>query len=274
MNPADAFPHRWIGFAVLIVGLVLIPAVGLGEARGGEKPKADARRAAEKVDAIVNRNKAPKVVGWSDRSPPPSPTKAALFPEDHDWKEEERVQKAIDQLEKDRTEAVWEELVKRRGDRRYSEIVTTVKTADASIRTVGDICDELAYTRLIGVFWQHLPLVEGKDGDMELPLDIGIRDLSRWRKQRATKALYKLQIEVCEKAIKALAKVKRVPRAEKDKARKKIKAEIAKLKKTKRPVHVQAESYSYEERGKYNAKLADRVREGVKSGKYGDLGIP
>jgi len=263
-----------MGFAVLIVGLVFIPAVGLGEARGGEKAKADAMRAAEMVDAIVNRNKAPKVVGWSSRVPPPSPRKAALFPEDHDWKEEARVRKAIDQLEKERTEAVWEELVKRRGDRRYSETVTTAKTADASIRTVGDICDELAYSRLIGVFWQHLPLVEGKDGDVELPLDIGIRDLSRWRKQRATKALHVLQIEVCEKAIKALAKVKRVPRAQKDKARKKIKAEIAKLKKTKRPVHVQGGEPSYRERGVYNAELAKRVREGVQSGKYGNLGIP
>src|SRR5260370_41401813 len=102
-------------------------------------------------------------------------------------------------------------------------------------------------------------------------MDVCIVDLSTWRKQRATKALYELQIEVCEKAIKALAKVERVPRTQKDRARKKIEAEIAKLKQTKRPSHVRG-GHSFRG-GVYNAKLAKRVRKGVRTGKYQDLGI-
>jgi hypothetical protein len=269
MNSAYALPRRGTGFTVVIFGLVLIPAAVLDEAAGGEKRKADAKRAAEMVDAIVNRNKAPKLVKWQGDFP----SWAALFPEDYDWKEEARVRKAISQLERDQTEEVWEELVKRIGDRRYSETVTSVKTGDAYIKAVGSVCGWLAYSRLIGVFWQHLPLSPFKDGEI-LRLDVGIRigDLAKWRKQRAAMSLYELQIEVCEKAIEALAKVERVPQAQKDQARKKIEAEIAKLKKTKRPVHVQGD-YNFEERGVYNADLAKRVRQGVKSGKYGDLGI-
>jgi hypothetical protein len=255
-----------VGLA-FILGLVLFPAVVLGEAPGGEKPKADARRAADMVDAIVNRNKAPKLVKWPGYR---FPRKAALFSEDHDWKEEARARKAVYQLEQDQTEEVWEEMVKRTGDRRYSETVTSVKTGDAYIEDVGSICSWLAYSRLIGVFWQHLP-PGPKDGE-RVWLDVGIGDLSEWRRQRAAKSLHVLQIEVCEKAIKALAKEEGVSRAEKVQARKKIEAEIAKLKMTKRPVHVQG-GYSYREHGVYNAELAKRVREGVKSGKYEDLGI-
>jgi hypothetical protein len=269
MNSANARWRRWTGFTV-IIGLALTPAVA-GAAPEGEKPKADARRAAAKrmVDAIVNRNKAPKVVKWPDGFT----ERAALFPEDYDWKEDARAGEAISRLEKDETEAVWEEMVRRTGDRRYAEIVTSVKTGQAYLETVGSICNEIAYSRLIGVYWQHLPEVDGKDGQEKVWVDVGIGDLARWRKERSAKRLYELQIEVCEKAIKALAKEKGVPHAEKERARKKIEAEIAKLKKTKRPSRVRDGPLSYRERGVYNAELARRVRRGVKSGKYGHLGI-
>jgi hypothetical protein len=248
---------------------MLIPAIVPRETVGGEKPTADAKRAAKIVDAIVNRNKPPKLVEWQGEIT----NQAALFPKDYDWKEDSRARRAISRLEKDQTEAVWEEMVKRTGDRRYAETVTSAKSGDADIKEVGVICYQLASSRLVGVFWQHLPEVEGKDGLVNLPLDVGIGHLPRWRRQRATKVLYELQIEVCQKAIEALAKVKRVPQAEKNKACKKIEAEIVKLKKTKRPVHALGGGPSYDVRGVYNAELAERVRRGVKTGKFGDLGI-
>jgi hypothetical protein len=267
MSSTHALARRWAGAAGVVTGLVLTSAFALGEPPKGKTPNADARRAAALVDAIVNRNKAPKLVKWRGHFP----SEAALFREDHDWKEEARVGKAVDRLWEDRTEAVWEELVKRSGDRRYCETVVSGNTEDAHVRDVGDVCGDLAYARLIGAFWQHLPQDPNRDG-RKLSLGVGIEDLARWRKQRAAKLLHELQIEVCEKAIKALAKVEGVPRAEKDRARKKIEAEIAKLKKTRRPAHVLG-GHTYWARGLYDAKLARRVREGVKSGKYGDLGI-
>jgi hypothetical protein len=268
MNSAYALPRRWLGFAFILLGLVLIPAVVPGDAAGGEKPRADAKSAAEKVEAIANRNEAPKVVQWRGDG---FTEKAALFPEDYDWKEDKRARTAIGKLTMDQSEEVWEEMVKRIDDRRYSETVTSVKTGDAYIRNVGAICGWLTRTRLIGVYRQHMPYSPIEEGE-RLSLDDGIGDLAKWRKERAAKSLYELQIEACEKAIEALAKVERVPQAEKDRARKKIEAEIAKLKKTKQPSSVEG-GHSYEVGGVYNAELAKRVREGVKSGKYGDLGI-
>jgi hypothetical protein len=269
MSSANALSRRWMSLGVVLVGLVLIPACA-----GGEKPKADSPRAAELVDAIANRNKPPKLVPWPRRDPP-CPSEVALFPEDHDWKEEERTRTAIEQLEKDQTEAVWEEMVKRIGDPRYSETVTSVKTGTARIVDVGSICASLAYSGLTRVFKQHLPLIVGKEGaEVTLRLEILIGDLSRWRKQRAAKSLYELQIEACEMAIQALANVRDVTQAQKELARKKIEAEIAKLTKTKRPVLFGSSTLYYLERGRYDPELAKRVREAVKSGKYEDLDLP
>jgi hypothetical protein len=267
VNSKHTLARRWLSFVVIILGFVLILAVVPGKAPRGEKPKADARRAAEMVDAIVNRNKAPKVVEWPDRFP----SRAALFPEDYDWKEDARANKAIYELEKDQTEEVWEELVRRRGDERYSTTVTEVNTGDALIVHVGGICHRLAESRLIGVFWQHLPHNPWKEGQ-KLSLNVGIGDLSEWRKQRAGKSLYELQIEVCEEAIKTLADVKDVPQTQKDQAREKIETEIVNLKKSKKPAHVEG-GHNFYVGKKYNAEIAKRVREGVKSGKYEDLDI-
>lgn len=269
MNSTYALPRRWMGFAVIIFGLVALLAVVLGPRFLASRGLADAKRAAEMVDAIVNRNEAPKEVEW----PGHFPSRAALFPEDYDWKEDARAGKAIYELERDQTEGVWEELVKRTGDRRYSETVTEVNTGDALIEHVGGICHRLAYSRLIGVFWQHLPNNPNPSkGGQKLSLNVWVGDLSKWRKERAGKSLYELQIEVCEEAIKALAEVKDVPQAQKDQTRKKIETEIANLKKTKKPVCVEGGHNFYVGR-KYNAELAKRVREGVKTGKYEDLGI-
>jgi len=144
-------------------------------------------------------------------------------------------------------------------------------TGNAYIEDVGGVCSQLAYSRLIGIFWQHLPRSPIKDGQ-KLYLDVGIVDITEWRKQRAAKPLSELQIEVCEKAMEALSKVEGVPQDEKAKARKKIEAEIDKLKNAKKPVPILG-GHNFRRRGVYNAELAKRVRDGVKSGKYGDLGI-
>jgi hypothetical protein len=258
--------RRSMGLAILL-GLVFTPPATPGEPAEDKKPQVDSRRAAEMVEAIVNRNKAPKLKEW----PGNFPSQVALYSEDHDWKEEYRTRTAIYQLEKDRTEAVWEELVKHADDHRYSDTVTSMKTGDAYIEDVGGTCGWLAKSRLIDVFRQHLPPDPIKDFD-KLSLDVGIKDLTKWRKERAAKSLYELQIEVCEKAIEALAKVQGVPQAEKDKARKKIEQEIASLRKSKKPVHVEA-SPSFLKRGQYKAEFAKRVRECINSGKYEDLDI-
>jgi hypothetical protein len=265
MNTRARSAPRWLNVCSVLVGLLFVSPALVGESRGGEKPKATP--AAKLVDAIVNRNKAPKIVDWKAGIM----STAALFHKVHDWKEEARVGEALRRLGKDKTEEVWEELVKRAGDRRYCETATSGVTGDAEVRTVGDVCSWLAYSRLVGVYWQHVPSSWSFDGRAPwVRLSLGA--VAQWRKRRADKPLYHLQIEVCEMAlevIKALPKRKldMIPRGERERVVRKIEAEIASLKKTKRPVHVRGD-WNFLERGIYDEKLAAKVREGVRTGKY------
>jgi hypothetical protein len=265
MNADILFGHRRAGFT-LLVGLALVAPGLLGECRGGDKPKADVKPAAKLIDAIVSRNKPPKIVEWKTREL----RWAALFPEGYDWKEEARVREAVGRLEEDQTEAVWEEMVKRAGDRRYCQTVTSCCTGDAAILDVGTLCERLAWSRLVGVFWKHLPR-EGLGGKQPF-LHVGVWDstLAEWRKKRAAKALYELQVEVCEEAIKVLEAMPkdRISDAVKKQFRKKVEAEIVSLKKTKKPVHIRSGYYFFEVWGQYNEKIAAQVRQGVKTGKY------
>lgn len=256
----------WTCCAVILCcfSFVLVASAKDSGAKSEKDPK---QQAAELVEAIANRNPAPKIVAW----PGDWPSKAALFSEDYDWKEEERTRKAIGQLRKNRTEEVWEELVKRSADERYCVIVTSVKTGDAHVEEVGLVCNSFARSRLIGVYWRHLPRSPHKEGE-KLILDDGVGNLAKWRKDRAEKTLYELQIEVCMKAIEALEKEKRVPKEERKNARIKIEREIEQLRKTRRPSQIEG-GHSFYVGSVYNPDLAKRVRDGIKSGKYEDLGI-
>jgi hypothetical protein len=151
MNPTYPFVNWWTRLAALSIGLMLIPTVVFAQAPRIKKGKGDPKSAVKMVDAIVNHNKAPEIVKWPCRFG----IKAALFPEDHDWKEEYRARRAIGRLRWDRTEAVWEEMVKRIGDRHYSETVTSGMTGDAFVENVGSICRWLtALDATTGRVWQ------------------------------------------------------------------------------------------------------------------------
>ena len=195
--------------------------------------KQAAKHATKLVDAIANRNKPPELIGRENRFPEVLP----LFPEDYDWREDERVFKALKRLWADTSVELWEGLARRhKKDARYC---LTVRTAgdNAKILSIGDICDSLAYGRLVDVFTWHLPPAPGKEsGPIYLDVGIGDKGLAEWRKERANKPLYELQIEVCENALRALAKEKDLEEKEKKVLRKKIEDEIAKLRSTKQPV--------------------------------------
>jgi hypothetical protein len=247
----------------MIGGVGLIAVVGLREAAGGEGKKSEATAAAKLVDAIVNRNEPPKLVdrreGW--------PSRLALFPEGYDWKEDDRVRAALDNLYQDTTVELWEELVRRESDPSYCVTLVSVKNEDAEIQSIGDVCGELAWSRLTVVYKRHLPPARSKDDGSRITLDIGVTDLAKWRKERKDKSLYQLQIEVCEKAIKELSKIERAPEDEKVAAQKKIEAEIENLRRAKQPVLVKYKGYfvAFRQFG-YDAELAKKVRKVVKSG--------
>jgi hypothetical protein len=94
---------------------------------------------------------------------------------------------------------------------------------------------------------------------------LGIGDLSDWRKERKDKAIYQLQIEACEMALRELPKVRAtiLSDREKVKARKEIEAEIAKLRRTKRPfLGEPAKGFI----AAYPRREAERVREAFEKG--------
>src|SRR5205807_236214 len=151
-----------------------------------------------KVAALVNRNKPPTL---ASRGRDSLPGLVAVYPENYDWKEEERVRTAIRELRDDTTTEVWDELVRRRDDQRYCVVIATEKLNDAKIRTVGDVCSQLAYSKLTGMYRPHMPR-RGPDTRPLTPHLRDIKDLGDWRKDRANKPLYELQIEVGEMTLR------------------------------------------------------------------------
>jgi hypothetical protein len=237
----------------------LIGAVTLGEVVAAPVEKRDPTKM---VDAIVNRNRPPKLEtrrGW--------PKLVALFPEDYDWKEEERVRQAIEKLYQDKSVELWEELVRRQDDARYCVVTVSPQTERAQIHSVGGICTSLAYSRLMHAFQQHMPTA-GDGRPIHLPLFIN--NLREWRKERASDSLYQLQIELCEKALRELPNAKHVSQAEKDLAREKIEAEIKKLRETKQP---DIQTASFDSGLLYTEEIAKTVREAVKNGSDAEINI-
>jgi hypothetical protein len=205
---------------------------------------------AEMINALANRNSPPKLVEapvcW-----------LPLYPADYDWKEEERVANALGKVSREKTAAMWEELVRHIDDDRYCR---TLKDKNETFAlgnwTVGRFCLTWADAWLIGVYVEHLPNDPNKDG-YPLYLDLKLGNLKEWRKQRQDKQLYELQIEVCEKAIELL-KVADVRQHEKDQAKKEIGVEIVTLRKTKRPIFT---DYMPIRKLFFSAKEAAKIRE-------------
>jgi hypothetical protein len=232
-------PVRGLSGAGALAALSLIAVVFLGHAAGEQKAERDAKAVAKMVEDIASRNKAPKIVDL----PNEWPRKVPRFPKSYDWKEQERVYKALAKLYKDTSVELWEELVRKAGDRRYSLTIVSQQSGNSRNDTVGNVCRRLAYDRLIDVFQRHMPAWPERCG-WTVRLDVGIEDLAAWRKKRNDKSLYQLQIEVCERALKEVQKVKGISQEMKDEARKKIKSEIKKLTRTKRPFQIKSDPFS------------------------------
>lgn len=159
------------------------------------------KEATKMVAAIANHNKSPRIIKRRKVTPAAVP----LFSKDYDWKEDERVQKALNKLSSDKSIELWEALVQRANDKQYCMTTYSWNNDDAENYTVGDVCSLLAYDRLCNVFVKHLPSVAPYGCPVRL---WSIRDdLLTWRKERKRKSLYELQIEACEMAIRKLRQV-------------------------------------------------------------------
>lgn len=238
------FRHRTLVSCVLmtsIVGMSDLPAYsGTGrrvekikdrELNGAKEEEQKMRELNIMVKAIINKNAPPRIISRRRVLP----KKLPLFSKKYDWKEEERVKDAINRLLQDESVELWETFVLNANDPRYCITSYSESSSDAIIYSVGSICGEMAYDRLCNVFAKHLPSLSPHGCPIQLE---SIQDdLIGWRKDRMDQSLYQLQIVVCEMAIRELPKVdiEILSHTDKNVVQKKIEAEIAELRKTKKP---------------------------------------
>lgn len=267
---ASTSPHRRFRIVTLPCHLGLVGAVLLVVVSEGHAAKRDAKKAAKKlVDAIVNRNQPPKIV---TRPSGTSPRRVALFPETYDWEEEKRVHQALEKLYQNATAEVWEELVRRGKDKRYCAVLLSVKNGDAYVYNMGRITSSLAYSHLVQMYQRHMPGKHRRGPKRKL--DVGIEALHSWRRKRAGKPLYELQLEVGERALLDLSRRKDIPKDQNDQTREKIEAELATLRRTKRPELVTYSRFlpAYRKLG-YSPGFAKHIREAVNAGSLKDFKI-
>jgi hypothetical protein len=216
-------------FLAYVMGMCAMAGEQNKETRLAGKTQAfDAKKA---IDAIASRNPEPSIFGEA-------PDKKALFEKSYDWKDQKRVEKAI-QLLVDHVEEAWPELVNHYSDNRYC--ITYEAFDNATNFTVGGVCHWIIADALTEPSLRNWPRRAGIHVLFRLrePLLDPNEDLQKWCLARRDKKLYELQIEVCQIAI---AKVPTIIPELSDLQRhdliKAIELEIASLQKTHKSVGI------------------------------------
>jgi hypothetical protein len=203
-----------------------------------DKPAAnrDAKAIARMIDDLANRNTPPPLLKDSRVES----FKIPLFPEDYDWKEQDRVKRALRELTGAATAEQWEELIKRADDAKYCLTVMEVTSGLYTLGnwSVGDLCRVLAYEELVGAFEHDPSLGEDPSGQHYIYLKPGFdwEDIADWRKKRMDKSLVELQMEAGDRGLVELAKDDRLRQSLKDDVRGKIQAKLETLRRTKQPI--------------------------------------
>src|SRR5690242_12997399 len=110
MRPIDEFRCRRLLCVLSLCLLTITTAMVLGGDVNKKREKDPAgERAAKMAEAIANRNTPPKIVKRRNYLPQYVP----LYPKNYDWKEEDRVRNALDELEGDTSTELWEALVQK-----------------------------------------------------------------------------------------------------------------------------------------------------------------
>ncbi|HJT32977.1 MAG TPA: hypothetical protein VJ783_13130 [Pirellulales bacterium] len=210
-----------------------------------------------RVEALANKNRRPELVDLVDRVDP-------LFPDDYDWAEAKRARRAFVEVARDESVEIFEEVLKHLDDERYA--FTAAHDGDfAENYTVGWICKDIAYHRLVSAFEDDLSVT-----DIGLPprLDPGIEDdLAGWRRKHESKSLFELQIEVCRLALSQIDRCDELSAEAKRESRRGINARIRQLEKTRRPLfrRFPLDGFNW-----FDADKAARIRQRLKDEKQGD----
>lgn len=217
----------------VVAGLSLVTVSPPGAAREEEKQDRGERDVVRLVDDLANRNKPPKVVDA------PRLGRVPLFPENFDWNEQNRVLLALEKVHRDKSDELWEELLRGIEDWRYSLTIINIVDEPEDI-CVGTFCARLAHCRLMNVVTRHLPVTwhpkVGKPPRIVESVAFDSVPWMEWRQKRKDKRLYELQIELCEEALAKLRKAQDIPQDQKVAAQKAIEGEVGRLRKNKSPI--------------------------------------
>lgn len=214
-----------LGLCVLVVWNVCI-CHGQGSGQRNRSTKTSTR-----IEALVNEN------------PEPSEQlgRALRFSKKYDWKEYERVDRAIDLLV-DHIDTDWREMVAHFDDERYCMTYESMSNKAVSM-SIGQICKELVRGAITQPHVAHLPHSEVIYRKMCFPEELLNTKIDKWcsKRREAGKELYELQIEVCEWAIaKAQGIIPVAPKRAGDKSLgdfiADVEADIGQMKMKKQPI--------------------------------------
>jgi hypothetical protein len=202
------------------------------------------------INALVNRNPQPTLVKFGYAEEP-------LFAPDYDWEEQRRVRTAFTAITREESPELWEQMLKHLNDQRYA-ITMRNNGPNASNYSVGDLCKLVTSARLLfASAWHSDPDSHDRN---DVWLNLGVNHLARWRAERAEKNLCELQIEICERALVEVDRMKDkdLPARAKPPIREKLRAWVNELRRTKRPLFFRPLMDGFEY---FNAAQAKRLRE-------------
>jgi len=207
------------------------------------------------INGLVNRNREPKIVDFENGEVP-------IFSDDYDWAEYDRISKLRARLFKNENTRLWEYLVKHMDDDRYALTVGDDDPGNAVNLSVGDICSEAARARLDFAI-VHMKVENGERAD-RLWLDLGTADLPAWRKERAQKSLYELQVELAEAAIQKIQQDADLTNEAKKRIERDLRSKLKVLSQMTTPLFF---AVPVEQHGLFNAKKAATLRRRLETAK-------
>jgi len=212
-------------------------------AKSDDKPKSDDEPVTDDkpdfdamIDALASRNEAPTFIHLKPTYSPKSVSlflRQPLFPKDYDWDDQTRVVRALNRLFECDDPELWEHLLKYVDDKRYC-ITRGQPPSSSRNYTVGEICRKLVWSRL-EFAERHTKSAVGDRANV-VYVDVGISDLQKWRKENPDKSLYDLQVEFCERALKAIPTEEKLSEEARGRAEKKVRGYLDQLLETKKPL--------------------------------------
>lgn len=179
----------------------------------------------EIVESLVNSNEEPTITGKGQK-------RAIYFSTNYNWREQERVCKAIEQLSEN-IDLAWPALIEHLDDRRYCVTSRGYRISSIHNATVGLVCGGLVYDGITAAYWDHIP-----DGASVLKMPIPEVKFRAWCHEQLLKRrpLYDIQIEACEWALTKVPGLEDVTPDDKREMIAHIRRQVKTLRESKRPI--------------------------------------